>query len=186
MTVSPIWVTSPPTTVGSSTTPVSQAGILYGHSGPIPGYRWWDRRGARLVEASDAEEMRRLEATLGGPYDLLAGGGASVTNVFSGGAPTTLFTVSHMQPLAIAADLGDSDDDPDDDDHNDIPTIVSIPVILVLLPARYVHDTLKGVVFGVASGFVSDLNILTGNASVATTLGTILIPFKTNALPRDS
>jgi len=91
-------------TVGSSTTPVSQAGLLHGDSSGVPGYRWWDRETGRLIEASNPDDAMSFEQTASGSRGLLADDGASITNIVSGGAERTLFTVSHMTRSSIVSD----------------------------------------------------------------------------------
>lgn len=80
-----------------ATTPASQAALLYGDSGAVPSFRWWDREAGRLVvtnrPADAAAVERRLEASssaspLLGPKD------AAISMMFSGGAGTNALVMS--------------------------------------------------------------------------------------------
>jgi hypothetical protein len=92
-------------TIGSSTTPVSQAGILHGDSAGIIGYRWWERDAGELAASSSPADAKAMERTVSGAADLLADGGASIGNVLSGGAERTLMTVSDMSTRGIATEI---------------------------------------------------------------------------------
>lgn len=80
-----------------ATTPAGQAVLLHGDTTTVPGFRWWDKDRARMVTVSrpaDAAEIQvRLSATTGG-RGLLADGGASVSNLWSGDAPIRRLVVS--------------------------------------------------------------------------------------------
>ena len=92
-------------TIGSSSTPVTQAGVLHARNQDIPGYRWWDRDLGRLIEAGDPEGALHMERAVSGPGDLLADGGTSIGNILSGGAERTLATVSHLGGAGLARDV---------------------------------------------------------------------------------
>ena len=80
----------------SSQTGASQAGILLGRNDDIPAFRWVEKERQALMACSspeDCAELERRHATDGG---LLAGGGASRGNLFSGGADHLILTVSRM------------------------------------------------------------------------------------------
>ena len=80
----------------SSQTGASQAGILLGSNDDIPAFRWVEKATGRLVTCSspaDCEEMERRLSTADG---LLAGGGASRGNLFSGQADEAILTVSRL------------------------------------------------------------------------------------------
>jgi uncharacterized membrane protein YvlD (DUF360 family) len=82
----------------SSQTGASQAGILLGSNEDIPAFRWVEKERKVLVACSspeDCAELERRHATTG--QGLLAGGGASRGNLFSGGADHMILTVSHME-----------------------------------------------------------------------------------------
>src|SRR5204862_6388754 len=81
----------------SSQTGASQAGILLGSNDDIVAFRWVEKERKALVACSspqDCAELERRHAT--GP-GLLADGGASRGNIFSGGADQMILTVSQME-----------------------------------------------------------------------------------------
>jgi len=83
----------------SSQTSASQAGILHGDNQNIPAFRWWDRARKQIVSSSSPQELARLEQEHSDGKGLLAEGGASRGNLFSGDAPNVMLTAS------VATDL---------------------------------------------------------------------------------
>lgn len=77
-----------------ATTPASQAGILHGDAAGIPAFRWYEKDGARLVVTNRPRDAAEVEARISTGRGLLADGGVSISNVFSGDAPTSLLTFS--------------------------------------------------------------------------------------------
>ncbi|MEV4637570.1 alkaline phosphatase family protein [Actinoplanes sp. NPDC049548] len=77
-----------------ATTPASQAGLLHGASAEIPAFRWYEKETGRLVVTNHPKDSALVEARLSDGRGLLADGGVSVSNVFSGDAPTSLLTMS--------------------------------------------------------------------------------------------
>jgi len=80
-----------------STTPVSQAGLLHGTNDGIPAFRWFDRDLGRLLVANRPEDATVIEARLSNGRGLLADDGVSISNLFSGDAPTSLLTMSGLR-----------------------------------------------------------------------------------------
>ncbi|GAA2601990.1 phage holin family protein [Dactylosporangium fulvum] len=78
-----------------ATTPASQAGILHGSEGQIPAFRWYEKENDRLVVTNRPRDAADVEARISTGRGLLADGGASISNVFSGDAPTSLLTFSN-------------------------------------------------------------------------------------------
>ncbi|WP_433086232.1 alkaline phosphatase family protein [Dactylosporangium sp. CA-052675] len=78
-----------------ATTPASQAGILHGDFAQIPAFRWYEKDGARLVVTNRPRDAADVEARISTGRGLLADGGVSISNVFSGDAPTSLLTFSN-------------------------------------------------------------------------------------------
>ncbi len=72
----------------------SQAGILHGASDQVPAFRWYEKDTARLVVTNHPRDAALVEARCSDGHGLLAGDGVSVSNVFSGDAPTSLLTMS--------------------------------------------------------------------------------------------
>jgi len=80
----------------SSQTGASQAGLLLGSNDDIPAFRWVEKESGRVMTCSapaDCAEIERRHLRGGG---LLADGGASRSNLLSGGADHVILTVSRM------------------------------------------------------------------------------------------
>jgi uncharacterized membrane protein YvlD (DUF360 family) len=80
-----------------ATTPASQAGLLHGASAEVPAFRWYEKESGRLVVTNHPQDSALVEARLTDGRGLLADGGVSVSNVFSGDAPTSLLTMSTVR-----------------------------------------------------------------------------------------
>ncbi|WP_433829882.1 phage holin family protein [Actinoplanes sp. CA-015351] len=76
------------------TTPASQAGLLHGASDQVPAFRWYEKTTARLVVTNRPKDSALVESRSSDGRGLLAGGGVSVSNVFSGDAALSLLTMS--------------------------------------------------------------------------------------------
>jgi uncharacterized membrane protein YvlD (DUF360 family) len=81
----------------SSQTGASQAGILLGSNDDIPAFRWVEKERRALVACSSPEDCAELERRHSVGPGLLADGGASRGNLFSGGADHMILTVSRME-----------------------------------------------------------------------------------------
>ncbi|MET1059651.1 MAG: alkaline phosphatase family protein [Nocardioides sp.] len=77
-----------------ATTPASQMGILHGVIDGIPAFRWYDRAHDRVVVANKPADAALIEETLTTGRGLLADGGASISNLFTGDAPHSALTMS--------------------------------------------------------------------------------------------
>ncbi|MBB4740123.1 uncharacterized membrane protein YvlD (DUF360 family) [Actinoplanes octamycinicus] len=77
-----------------ATTPASQAGLLHGASAQVPAFRWYEKDTGRLVVTNHPQDAALVESRCSDGQGLLADGGVSVSNVFSGDAPTSLLTMS--------------------------------------------------------------------------------------------
>ena len=82
-----------------ATTPASQMGILHGTTAGIPAFRWVDRATGRVFVANKPADAVDIEALHSDGRGLLADGGVSVSNLFSGDAPTTFATMSRVGSL---------------------------------------------------------------------------------------
>jgi uncharacterized membrane protein YvlD (DUF360 family) len=82
-----------------ATTPASQMGILHGTTDGIPAFRWVDRATGRVFVANKPADAVDIEALHSDGHGLLADGGVSVSNLFSGDAPTTFATMSRVGAL---------------------------------------------------------------------------------------
>lgn len=77
-----------------STTPAVQAGLLYGDSSDIPGFRWYDKERQTSLVVKRPDQVRAIAQRLGHRGRGLLRGGSSYTNMFDGNADLSLFTVS--------------------------------------------------------------------------------------------
>jgi uncharacterized membrane protein YvlD (DUF360 family) len=81
----------------SSQTGASQAGLLLGSNKDMPAFRWYEKESGRTMVSNhgkDAVELERRHSDGGG---LLAAGGASRGNMFSGDAPHCSATMSVLR-----------------------------------------------------------------------------------------
>ena len=77
-----------------ATTPAGQAVLLHGDTTSVPSFRWYDKSAGRLVVTSQPADVAEVERRLSTGRGLLADGGVSISNLFSGDAPTRLLTMS--------------------------------------------------------------------------------------------
>lgn len=84
----PWWVPIP------STTPASQAALLYGDDRTIASFRWWDRATGQLLVSNRPADATVIEARLPAERGLLREGGVAVSTAFSGGADETYLVFS--------------------------------------------------------------------------------------------
>ncbi|SNY53046.1 phage holin family protein [Paractinoplanes atraurantiacus] len=78
-----------------ATTPASQAGLLHGASDQVPAFRWYEKEPGRLIVTNRPADAALVEQRC--TEGLLTDGGVSISNVFSGGAPTSLLTMSTVR-----------------------------------------------------------------------------------------
>ena len=78
-----------------ATTPASQAGIMHGDATQVPAFRWYEKESRRLVVTNRPRDAADVERRISTGRGLLADGGVSISNVFSGDAPTGLLTFSN-------------------------------------------------------------------------------------------
>jgi hypothetical protein len=77
-----------------ATTPASQMGILHGTIDGIPAFRWIDRATGQVLVANKPADAAVIEASHSDGRGLLADDGVSVSNLFTGDAPTAFATMS--------------------------------------------------------------------------------------------
>src|SRR5215207_4841035 len=77
-----------------ATTPAGQSVLLHGDVSAVPSFRWYDKKRGRMVVASQPADLADLEATFSDGRGLLTDGGVSVSNLFSGDAPSRVLTLS--------------------------------------------------------------------------------------------
>lgn len=80
----------------SSQTSASQAGILLGDNTDIAAFRWWDKNDGTLKNSKTMATARELEERLSSGNGLLATGGVSRFNIFSGDATDCIGTFSRI------------------------------------------------------------------------------------------
>ena len=69
-----------------STTPASQAGILHGGSRQIPAFRWYEKESGRVMVTNRGRDAAEIEDRMSTGRGLLADGGVSISNNWSGDA----------------------------------------------------------------------------------------------------
>ena len=77
-----------------ATTPAGQAVLLHGDTRAVPSFRWYEKQTGRLLVANRPADAQVIEQRLSTGRGLLADGGVSVSNLFSGDAPTRILTMS--------------------------------------------------------------------------------------------
>jgi uncharacterized membrane protein YvlD (DUF360 family) len=78
----------------SSQTAASQAGLLHGSNHDMPAFRWYERDIDRMLVANHPKDAAEIELRHSDGAGLLAAGGASRGNMFSGDAPRCSATMS--------------------------------------------------------------------------------------------
>ncbi len=79
-----------------STTPASQAGIMYGNNWDIPGFRWYDKQAQNSINCKLPGQVQAIQERISKGRDGLLRGGSSYTNMFDGDARLALFTLSAL------------------------------------------------------------------------------------------
>jgi hypothetical protein len=79
-----------------STTPASQAGILYGNNWDIPGFRWYDKATGDSIMCKLPNVVKSVQDRISAGRAGLLRGGSSYTNMFDGDARLSLFTLSAL------------------------------------------------------------------------------------------
>ncbi len=77
-----------------SSTPACQSAIMYGNSYNVPAFRWYDKRAGRTVSYKVPANNSALEREVGLGRRGILEGGSSYSNLISGGASRSLFTMS--------------------------------------------------------------------------------------------
>jgi len=80
-----------------STTPAGQAVLLHGEARAVPAYRWYDKELGRVVQCGHPTDAALVEDGFTTGRGLLADGGASVANLFSGDAPSAALTMARAK-----------------------------------------------------------------------------------------
>jgi hypothetical protein len=69
-----------------ATTPASQAGILHGGSRHVPAFRWYEKETGRVMVTNRGRDAAEIEDRMSTGRGLLADGGVSISNNWSGDA----------------------------------------------------------------------------------------------------
>jgi uncharacterized membrane protein YvlD (DUF360 family) len=83
----------------SSQTGAEVSGILHGSNHDVFGFRWYDKEQDRIVRVSHPDDAAAIERRISNGRGLLAGGGASRGNLFTGDAPHVSLTMSSLAYL---------------------------------------------------------------------------------------
>ncbi|MFG1622635.1 alkaline phosphatase family protein [Kribbella sp. NPDC049227] len=86
------------------TTPASQLGILHGRIDGVPAFRWYDRVLGRVLVSNRAADAAEIERRASNGRGLLADGGVSISNLFSGDAERSVLTMSKIELKRGSAD----------------------------------------------------------------------------------
>ncbi|HET6985983.1 MAG TPA: alkaline phosphatase family protein [Kribbella sp.] len=86
------------------TTPASQLGILHGRIDGVPAFRWYDRALGRVLVSNRAADAAEIERRASDGRGLLADGGVSISNLFSGDAERSVLTMSKLEISRGSAD----------------------------------------------------------------------------------
>ena len=86
------------------TTPASQAGILHGNNDGIPGFRWYEKAGNRLMVANHPDDAAEIVRRISDGRGLLANDGASIGNLVTGDAPRSYLTMATIAQNASTDD----------------------------------------------------------------------------------
>jgi len=85
-----------------STTPAAQAGIMFGNNDGIPAFRWYDKQHRTSLVCKLPGTAASLQSQIAQKPGILAHG-VSYVNIFDGGAASSLFTLSTLQPRHLFA-----------------------------------------------------------------------------------
>ena len=79
-----------------SMTSAGQVGILHGVQPGIPAFRWWEKDRNYLMVSNHPDDAFEIERRASNERDLLKDGGASISNLVSGGATRAIATNSQL------------------------------------------------------------------------------------------
>jgi uncharacterized membrane protein YvlD (DUF360 family) len=80
-----------------SQTSTGQAGLLHGNAAGIPAFRWYEKERRRMMVSNRPADAAEIEARISDGNGLLAGGGASIDNMFSGDATHVRMVMSRLK-----------------------------------------------------------------------------------------
>ena len=73
-----------------------QPGILHGNNHNIPAFRWYEKDSGRLLDSSVPQHVAEVEKRISDGDGLLARGGSSRANMYSGDARENMLTISNL------------------------------------------------------------------------------------------
>jgi putative membrane protein len=73
-----------------------QPGILHGNNHNIPAFRWYEKDSGRLLDSSVPRDVAEVEKRISDGNGLLAKGGSSRANMYSGDAKENMLTISNL------------------------------------------------------------------------------------------
>ncbi len=79
-----------------SQTSTGQAGLLHGNAAGIPAFRWYEKERRRMMVSNRPADAAEIEARISDGNGLLANGGASIDNMFSGDATHVRMVMSKL------------------------------------------------------------------------------------------
>ncbi|MCX7681779.1 MAG: alkaline phosphatase family protein [Anaerolineae bacterium] len=77
-----------------TTTPATQAGLLFGNRFDIPGFRWYEKERQQAVSVRRPDQMYALRARISQGRPGILRGGSCYVSIFDGDADLALFTIS--------------------------------------------------------------------------------------------
>jgi uncharacterized membrane protein YvlD (DUF360 family) len=79
-----------------SQTSTGQAGLLHGNAAGIPAFRWYEKDRRRMMVSNRPADAAEIESRISDGNGLLANGGASIDNMFSGDATHVRMVMSKL------------------------------------------------------------------------------------------
>ena len=80
-----------------SQTSTGQAGLLHGNAAGIPAFRWYEKERRRMMVSNRPDDAAEIESRISDGNGLLANGGASIDNMFSGDATHVRMVMSKLK-----------------------------------------------------------------------------------------
>ncbi len=79
-----------------SSTPIVQAGIMYGNNWDMPSFRWYEKETGFAPVSKNPAHIERIRDRIAEGRPGILSGGSSYSNIMDGGARLTLFTLTAM------------------------------------------------------------------------------------------
>ncbi|MFQ5511222.1 MAG: phage holin family protein [Candidatus Krumholzibacteriia bacterium] len=93
-----------------SQTSAVQAGIFYGSSYDVPGFRWYDKKAGKMVVSSSASDLRAIDERIGAGRRSILAGGTCINTLVHGNAGKKILTVSSLSDKDIKHHRGELED----------------------------------------------------------------------------